>query len=153
MSINIETVKIFGNDIRTMELYNEVLFVGPDSAKACGYRNSSQALITHVNPRDILVMRVPDRRGTLRRTKMITKQGLASLARVPMHRLYLESSDVSDTSYLSYSSDTSDVSQSTTSQNGIVPNGTVPIDTVPSYQVLEERVSRIEAALRSLNFN
>lgn len=78
-----EEVKIFNSeefgDIRTIQLNNEIYFVGKDVAKALGYSNTRDALATHVTDEDKNTVVISDgKRGNPNQT-VINESGLYAL--------------------------------------------------------------------------
>jgi len=76
-------IKIFNSeefgDIRTVQLNNEIYFVGKDVAKALGYSNTRDALATHVTDEDKNTVVISDgKRGNPNQT-VINESGLYAL--------------------------------------------------------------------------
>lgn len=68
-------------DLRTIEIDNEVWFVGKDVAEALGYSNTSKAIITHVADEDKIIKMLPNSQNgkTVGKTYIINESGLYSL--------------------------------------------------------------------------
>ena len=68
-------------ELRTVEIDNEVWFVGKDVAEALGYSNTSKAIITHVADEDKIIKMLPNSQNgkTVGKTYIINESGLYSL--------------------------------------------------------------------------
>lgn len=80
-------IKIFNSeefgDIRTVQLNNEIYFVGKDVAEALGYSNASKAVSTHVGEEDriLKVLEADSQNGNVVKTQtaLINESGLYAL--------------------------------------------------------------------------
>lgn len=68
----------FGS-VRTMEINNEIYFVGKDVAKVLGYAKPLNAIATHVDKDDSLKQGLIDKLGRNQETIIINESGLYSL--------------------------------------------------------------------------
>lgn len=76
-------LKIFKNEefgaIRTVEIDNDVWFVGKDVAEALGYSKARNAIAEHVDEGDALKQGIRDSLGRVQETTLINESGVYSL--------------------------------------------------------------------------
>lgn len=76
-------IQIFKNkefgEIRTVELKEEVYFIGKDVAKSLGYERPTKAILDHVDLEDIDEVPVQDSIGRMQNTPIINESGIYSL--------------------------------------------------------------------------
>ena len=68
-----------GKEIRTVNIDNQLWFVGKDVAEVLGYNRATKAISDHVDSEDINEVPIQDSIGRLQRTPVINESGLYSL--------------------------------------------------------------------------